>query len=86
MERHDVFGDRQLVDLVEADAASGERTGQRPGVTRDDGVAAPHAHPRDVHGLGVGGEDRADRAGVLGIQRRRERIDDIPGLGERRHQ
>ena len=40
MEHHDVFGDRQLVDLVEADAASGERTGQRPGVTRDDGLAA----------------------------------------------
>jgi hypothetical protein len=36
VEHDDVIGDRQLVDLVEADAAPGQRAGERPGVTGDD--------------------------------------------------
>jgi hypothetical protein len=67
-----------------ADPAAEQRSGQRPRVPGDDALAAAHPHAGDVHELRVLGEDRPDRACVLGVQRGLERADDLAGLSEMR--
>jgi hypothetical protein len=61
------------------------RHSERTRVAGGDVLAPAHARARDVHELGVVGEDLTHGVGVLGVQGGGEAFDDLSGLGEGSH-
>jgi hypothetical protein len=80
-----IVGDRQLIDLIEADPAPAQWPAERPCVAGDDAFAPAHAHAHDVHELGILGEELAQGFGVLRVQRRLKGIDDPSRAAESRN-